>query len=84
MQYLDRGPDVLKLQRYLNAAGFLLAAEGAGAPGEETDFFGSRTFDAVIRFQNAHGPEILAPLGLARATGYFGPASISFANSHPK
>jgi hypothetical protein len=84
LQYLDRGPDVLTLQRYLNAAGFLLAADGAGAPGQETDFFGSRTYDAVLRFQTAYATEILAPLGLARATGYFGPASILFANSHPQ
>lgn len=63
---------VLALQKFLNAEGFVLAETGAGSPGNETSYFGNRTYNAVLRFQNAYASEILHPLGLSEATGYVG------------
>ncbi len=47
-----RDPDVLKLQIVLNQnLDTLLAERGGGSPGNETDYFGYRTFQAVKNFQ---------------------------------
>jgi hypothetical protein len=59
------GEDVRALQIYLNAQGFAVATAGAGAPGQETTYFGPATRAALARFQAAHGIE--------PAVGYFGP-----------
>ena len=60
----DTGDDVLRLQQFLNTHGFIITNSGSGAPGNETDFFGSLTRKALAQFQNANG---------LPATGYFGP-----------
>jgi len=73
--------DVLRLQRYLNSKGFTLASSGAGSPGNETNFFGPRTREALRRFQEANRIAILAPLGLLNGTGIFGPATRAFINA---
>lgn len=44
-------PEVLKLQQILNKVGVLIASEGPGSPGQETEKFGFLTRDAVRRFQ---------------------------------
>jgi hypothetical protein len=59
------GEDVRALQKLLNTHGFVLAASGAGAPGSETDYFGTLTRSAVAAFQQANS--------VAPAAGYFGP-----------
>lgn len=71
------GEDVQCLQRYLNWAGFVVAAAGAGSPGNETIFFGPRTRGAVIRWQEAHAADILTPIGLTNGTGFWGPRSFA-------
>jgi len=58
---------VLLLQRYLNARGFTVAAEGPGSPGNETTTFGMRTRDALRRFQCSRK---IACEGDERTTGY--------------
>jgi hypothetical protein len=58
------GNDVLALQKLLNANGSVLAAAGAGSPGNETDYFGSLTQAALATYQAAHR--------IAPAAGYFG------------
>ena len=73
-----RGEDVRCLQRYLNQAGFQLAASGAGSPGNESRFFGPRTKAAVVRWQESHRAGVLTPVGLAKGSGIFGPASFSW------
>jgi hypothetical protein len=72
--------DVMLLQRFLNTHGYSLAASGAGSPGEETNFFGGLTWDAVYKFQNAYAKEILEPLFLDGPTGFFGPYTLKIAN----
>lgn len=47
------GEDVRSLQRILNAQGFLVAASGAGSPGNESSYFGTKTQAALRRFQCA-------------------------------
>lgn len=61
------GEDVRCLQRYLNGAGFTIAATGPGAPGGETSLFRELTRQAVARWQAANG--------LSPASGFFGPLS---------
>jgi hypothetical protein len=75
------GEEVRRLQQFLNANGFTVATTGAGSPGNESTYFGARTKDAVIRFQNAHRATILTPLGISQGTGYWGSATIALANS---
>lgn len=58
------GPDVKKIQQYLNAHGFTIAPSGPGSPDNESDRFGALTLSAVRKFQKAHG---------ISATGYVGP-----------
>lgn len=65
-------PDVKRLQQYLNIKGYLVATEGAGSLGNETEFFGSRTMTALKRWQK----ENKIP-----STGYFGPISRAFINN---
>jgi len=83
LRLLDTGADVQRLQGYLNANGFLLAYSGPGSPGHETQRFGALTYAALIKFQEAHGTAILAPLGLTTGTGFFGSSTITFIDEQP-
>ncbi|MDB5203981.1 MAG: parallel beta-helix repeat-containing protein [Candidatus Taylorbacteria bacterium] len=76
-------PDVLLLQKYLNAQGFIVAPTGPGSIGNETLHFGSGTKSALIAFQNTHKNEILIPSGLIQGSGNFFSATRNFANTHP-
>ena len=82
LSYRVVNTDVTKLQKYLNANGFVLAQSGPGSPGEETDLFGLLTYTALVKFQDAHAAEILTPAGLTQGSGYFGPATRAFVNRH--
>jgi murein DD-endopeptidase MepM/ murein hydrolase activator NlpD len=64
--------DVKELQKYLNSHGFVIAKTGAGSPGKETNYFGSATKAALIRFQKAKK--------ISPSSGYFGPLTRSVAN----
>lgn len=59
------GEDVRMLQTLLNANGFPLASAGVGAPGSETDYFGTLTKAAVSAYQSANA--------VSPSVGYFGP-----------
>jgi hypothetical protein len=74
------GADVLELQKLLNAEGFTISESGAGAPGSETTYFGNRTKQALIKYQNFYRVDILEPVNLISGTGYFGPSTIGFMN----
>lgn len=47
-------PQVKLLQQFLNTHGFPIALTGPGSPGNETDYFGQATKDALIKFQKAN------------------------------
>jgi peptidoglycan hydrolase-like protein with peptidoglycan-binding domain len=59
------GEDVRMLQVLLNASGFTLGSSGAGSPGKETTYFGSRTRAALAEYQKANA--------VTPSVGYFGP-----------
>lgn len=77
----DTGVAVMELQKFLNTDPLTrVSVTGAGSPGNETSYFGPATKAAVIKFQNQYASEVLAPVGLAVGTGYFGPSSRAKAN----
>jgi hypothetical protein len=69
----SRGKEVKVLQEYLNQNGFTIASSGPGSPGNETEFFGPATDNAVKRWQTANelradgivGPVTWNAMGLA-------------------
>ncbi len=69
------GEDVRCLQRYLNYAGFSVAAAGPGSRGLESQYFGTFTRQAVMRWQNTFASQVLSPSGIVSGTGYWGPLS---------
>lgn len=75
-------PTVMELQKILNRdPQTIVAVAGPGSPGNETNYFGPATRNAVIRFQEAHASQILIPNGLTRGTGVVGPATRALLNS---
>lgn len=75
LQLWETGPDVLLLQQFLNAQGFFVAQTGPGSPGKETTLFGTLSYRALTRYQEAHD---------LPATGFFGPLTrkvIAFSSS---
>lgn len=58
------GSDVKLLQQLLNAQGYLLAETGVGSIGNETEYFGTLTQNALIKYQAANN--------ISPAAGYFG------------
>ena len=71
-QLWDEGSDILTLQQFLNTHGYVLTPTGNGSPGSETNFFGLYTYQALIKFQEAHG---------LPATGFLGPLTRAAINS---
>jgi len=76
-----RGEEVRTLQKFLNQNNVTNIKEGAGSKGKETDYFGAKTYNAIIRFQNMFKKDILTPVGLTSATGYWGPSTVKKANA---
>jgi Putative peptidoglycan binding domain len=73
-QLWDESPDILALQQFLNSHGFTVASTGPGSPGNETDYFGTKTYQALVKFQQGNN---------LPATGYFGPLTRALINSQP-
>ena len=57
----DTGNDVLQLQVFLNAHGFVIAKTGVGSVGHETTLFGNATKKALMAFQKS---KKLKPTGM--------------------
>src|SRR3989338_11301740 len=57
------------LQQYLNSTANKVATSGAGSPGNETTYYGSRTTAAAAAWQAANG------VACGAYCGYFGPVS---------
>jgi len=49
------GPDVMAFQQALNGSGHIVSSTGAGSPGYESSFFGSKTSAAAKLWQSANG-----------------------------
>ncbi len=64
--------DVKQLQAFLNAQGFAVNKSGAGSPGHETNYFGTATKAALMKFQLDHKTETLDLQRLKSPTGFFG------------
>lgn len=75
------GGEVMAVQKFLNGHGFVIAATGAGSPGNETSYFGPATKAAVIKFQNANAASILTPVGLTAGTGNWFASTRAAANA---
>ena len=71
-QLNDTSADILALQQYLNTHGFVVASSGPGSLGNETSTFGTRTYQALVKFQKAHN---------LPTTGFFGPLTRASINS---
>ena len=69
----DVGEDVRSLQIILNKdSDTKVANNGSGSTGNETNYFGAKTEDAIKRFQNKHKNDVLLPAGLTMGTGFVG------------
>lgn len=67
------GPQVALVQQILNKELSTRVAEsGPGSPGNETEYFGTLTQAAVIRFQEKYANDILVPAGLTQGNGQVG------------
>lgn len=66
------GADVKELQKFLNNNGFVVAPEGPGSLGNETETFGALTKQSLIKFQLSKQIE--------PAVGYFGPITRGIVN----
>lgn len=65
--------EVMNLQKLLNmSTETQVAASGPGSPGMESNYFGTKTKAAVIKFQEKYASQILTPNGLSRGTGLIG------------
>lgn len=83
---LDPGmtdPQVIALQKFLNANGFPVASSGPGAPGSETSYFGPATQAALQKYQTSKG---IVSSGDPTSTGYgrVGPQTLASFTSNTK
>lgn len=78
LRFGSRGQEVKSLQIKLNDLGYIIAQSGSGSPGAETEYFGSATKKALIRYQLDKGL-ILSSTG--RGAGLFGPKTRASLNA---
>ncbi len=68
-----KGPHVKYLQIILNKdTATTIAQSGSGSLGNETEFFGPATRNAVLRFQEKYKEEVLKPANIPAPTGFVG------------
>ena len=67
------GDDVKALQVFLNQSDATrVATDGPGSSGSETAYFGTKTFQAAVAFQELYVQDVLAPVGLVHGSGFVG------------
>lgn len=71
----DKGPDVVALQH-------VLKLENCFDFPSFTGNFSDLTFAGVVKLQEKHADEILAPLGLTHGTGFVGNATVAWLKKH--
>ncbi len=77
------GSDVLDLQKILNKdRETQIAQSGIGSFGNETNYFGNLTKEAVQKFQIKYSDYVLKPIGLSVPTGYVGKLTRDFINQN--
>jgi len=69
---------VIALQQFLNQNGYKLANGGVGSPGNETNFFGSLTSNALAKFQEANQGKAV---GMINEKGFLGPITRQYINN---
>lgn len=68
----DNNEEVRNLQKALNEdPETFIATSGVGSPGEESTYYGTKTVNAVKRFQEKYAKDILEPQDLTEGTGVF-------------
>ena len=67
-----RDNQVLELQKFLNNNGYPVSTSGIGSKGNETNYFGPATRNALIKYQIANN--------IKPAVGYFGPLTRAMVN----
>lgn len=72
LSYGMKSPEVLNLQRFLNAHGVTIIKSGPGSPGNETNYFGYATMMALKKFQLSHAKELYGKAVTSSAVGSFG------------
>lgn len=78
----DSGQDVYELQKILNSdSRTQVAQDGVGSPGNESYYFGQKTKQAVIAFQNLYREQILIPNRLSEGTGFVGKSTLAVLNN---
>ncbi|MDD4972573.1 MAG: GDSL-type esterase/lipase family protein [Paludibacter sp.] len=77
--YLNsKDSQVKTLQQFLNQNGYKLANSGVGSLGNETNFFGTLTSNALAKFQEANKDKVV---GMMSERGFLGPITRQFINS---
>lgn len=84
LELRNQGSDVRELQKLLNSQGFVLAQDGPGSPGNETDMFGALTWKALVKFQNANAQKILRGAEWKDPVGTFGTQTRGFVKTLTK
>lgn len=72
LKLMQRHPEVIKLQQFLNNRGYLISTQGSGSKGLESDYFGLTTKSALARFQ--------ADNKIIPSEGFFGNLTKAFMN----
>jgi peptidoglycan hydrolase-like protein with peptidoglycan-binding domain len=75
------GSDVANLQRFLNSKGFIVSNTGAGSLGNESQFFGPATKNALTQYQNTNSVEIIKTKLLLEGNGVFDEATRIYINN---
>ncbi len=79
---LSTGPDVMKLQQFLNSdSDTRVAVIGEGSTGNETETYSLATAKAVAKFQVKYREDTLTPIGEVNPSGVFDSITRAKANS---